>query len=66
MRINEVSTWTADHLITARRPDLVIVKKKKKKKKKRTYRVEDFTVPTDHRVKQNESEKREEYLDLAR
>ena len=35
-----------DHLISARRPDLMIVKKKK-----RTCRIVDFAVPADHRVK---------------
>ena len=57
-----------DHLVSARRPDVVTVnnKKKKKKKKKRTCRIVDFAVPADHRVKLKESEKRDEYLDLAR
>ena len=35
-----------DHLISARRPDIVIINKKK-----RTYRNVDFAVPIDHRVK---------------
>ena len=34
--------------------------------KKRTCRIEDFTVPADHRVKLKESEKRDKYFDLAR
>ena len=53
-----------DHLIPARRPDLVINNKKKKKKK--TCRLVDFAVPADHRVKIKESEKEDKYLDLAR
>ena len=44
-----------DHLILVRRPDLVIVNKK-----------ENFAVPADHRVKLEEGEKRDKYLDLAR
>ena len=48
-----------DHLISARRPDLVIVNK-------RTCRIVDVTVPPDYRVKLKESEKRDKYLDLAR
>ena len=40
-----------DHLISARRPDLLTVNKK------RTYRIEDFAVPVDHRIKLKESEK---------
>ena len=51
-----------DHLISARRPNFVIVKKKKKK----NYRIVDFAVPADHRVELKEREKRDKYLDLAR
>ena len=35
-----------DHLISARRPDLIIINNKKK----RTCRIVDFAVPDDHRV----------------
>ena len=42
-----------DDLISARRPDLVILKKKKERKK-RTCRVVDFTVLANHRVKLKE------------
>ena len=52
-----------DHLISARRPDLIIIKKKKKK---RTCKIMDFNVPADHRIKLKESEKNDKYLDLAR
>ena len=56
-----------DHLIPARRPDLIIInKKKKKEKKKRTCKIVDFAVPADHRIKLKECEKRDKYLDLAR
>ena len=41
-------------------------KKKKKKKKKRTYRIVDFAVPADHRIKLKEIEKRDKNLNLAR
>ena len=34
--------------------------------KKRTYRIVDFAVPADHRVKLKENEKRHKYLHLAR
>ena len=37
----------------------------KPKKRKRTYKIVDFAVPADHRVKLKESEK-DKYLDLAR
>ena len=40
--------------------------KKKKNKKKRTCRIVDFAVPADHKVRLKVSEKRDEYLDLAR
>ena len=39
-----------DHLISARRPDLIIINKKKKK----------------HRINLKECEKKDKYLDLAR
>ena len=35
-------------------------------KKKTTCRIMDFAVPTDHKVKLKESEKRDKYLDFAR
>ena len=42
-----------------------IQKKKKKKKEKRTCKIVDFAVPADHRIKLKESEKKDNYLDLA-
>ena len=45
-----------DPLISARRPDKVIISKK----------MVDFAIPVDHRIKLEESEKRDKYLDLAR
>ena len=53
-----------DHLIPARRPDLIIINKKKKKK--RICRIVDFAVPADHRINLKENEKKDKYLDLAR
>ena len=62
-----------DPLILARQLDLVKVnqkekekKKKKKKRKKRTYRIANFAVSADHKVKLKESEKKGNYVDLAR
>ena len=52
---------TTDHLISARRPDLIVINKKK-----RTCKIVDFTVPADHRIKLKESEKKDKYLVLAR
>ena len=52
-----------DHLISARRPELVRVNKKKKKRESAEWRA--FTVPADNRMKIKESEKRGEYIDLA-
>ena len=56
-----------DHLIPARRPDLIIINKKKKKeeKKKENLQIVDFAVPADHRINLKESEKKDKYLDLA-
>ena len=45
----------ADHLISARQPDLVIVNKKK----------ENFAVPVDHRLNWRKT-KKDKYLDIAR
>ena len=53
-----------DHLIPARRPDLIIMNKKKKRK--RICKIVDFAVPADHRINLKESEKKDKYLDLAR
>ena len=49
-----------NHLFSARRPDLIVINNKK-----RTYRIVDFAVPADHRIKQKECEKKHKYLDLA-
>ena len=52
-----------DHLISARRPDLIVINKEKKK---RTCKIVDFAVQADHRIKLIECEKKDKYLDLAR
>ena len=49
-----------DHLIPARRPNLVIMNKKKKLPNG------GFAILADYRVKIKENEKRNTYLDLAR
>ena len=51
-----------DHLIPARRPNLII----SSKKKKRTCKIVNFPVPADHRIKLKECEKKDKYLDLAK
>ena len=50
-----------DHLISARRQDLVIINRKKG-----TCRTVDLAVLADHRVKSKENRKKDKYLDLAR
>ena len=52
-----------DYLISAKRPDLIIINKKKKK---RICKIVEFAVPADHRIKLKEPEKIYKYLDLAR
>ena len=47
-----------DHLISARRPDLIVIKRKKKEKKKRSCRIVDFAVPADNRIKLKGNEKK--------
>ena len=53
-----------DHLISVRRPDLIIITKKKKKMK--ICKILDFAVPPDHRINLKEYEKKYKYLDLTR
>ena len=43
-----------DHVIPARRPDLIIINQKKK----RTWRIVEFAVPADHRIKLKKCEKK--------
>ena len=50
-----------DHLISARRPDLIIMNKKK-----RTCKIVDFAVLIDKRIKLKENEKKDKYLNLDR
>ena len=51
-----------DHIISTRRPDLVIVNKKKKMI---TYYIVDFAVQSDHRVKLKNCKKKDKYIDFA-
>ena len=53
-----------DHLISARRPDLIIINKKQKNKT--ICKIVDFAVPADHRIKLKQCEKKDKYIDLAR
>ena len=53
-----------EHLISTRRPDLVIINKKKKKKK-RICRIVNLAVQVDYRVKLKEIEKKDKYPDFA-
>ena len=59
-----------DHIITARRLNLIKInnkkKKKKEKEKKRTCKIVDFVVPADLRIKLKECEKKDKYLDLVK
>ena len=50
-----------DHILSTRRPDLIIINKKQ-----RTCKIVHFAVLTDHRIKLKECEKKDKYLDLAR
>ena len=56
--------WDSDiktgHLISARRPDLIIINKKK-----RICKIVDFAVSADHKIKLKECEKKDKYLDIA-
>ena len=48
-----------DHVIEARRPDLVVVDKKE-----RSYKIIDFAVPGDSRIEEKEKDKIEKIEDL--
>ena len=50
-----------DHLISARRLDLIIINKKK-----RICQIVDFAVPPDQRIKLKKREKKDKYLDFAK
>ena len=50
-----------DYLISARRPDLIIINNKKTG----ICKIDDFCCPADHRIKLKECEKRDKYFDLA-
>ena len=51
-----------DHLIWARRTDLIKINKKKKI----NCKIVDFAVLADHRIKLKKCEKKDKYLDFAR
>ena len=55
-----------DHLIPARRPDLIIITEKKKKKERESAKIVDFALPADHIINLKECEKKAKYLDLVR
>ena len=61
--------WNFDiqtnHLISTRRPDLIIINQNKMKEKK-ICKIVDFAVPADHIIRLKECVKRNKYLDLAR
>ena len=50
-----------DHVIEARRPDLVVVDKKE-----RSCKIIDFAFPGDGRIEEKEKDKIEKYQDLGR
>ena len=50
-----------DHLISARRPDLMIINKKKE-----NFQNCRFAVPAYHRIKLKECDQKDKYLDLVR
>ena len=50
-----------NHVIEARRPDLVVVDKKE-----RSCKITDFAVPGDSRIEEKEKDKIEKYQDLGR
>ena len=47
-----------DHLLSVRRPDLIIINKKR-----RICKIVNFAVPADHGIKLKECEKKDKYLE---
>ena len=60
MKIIKYFSIQTDHVIEARRPDLVVVDKE------RSYKITDFAVPGDSRIEEKEKDKTEKYQDLGR
>ena len=56
-----IKSCGTDHVIEARRPDLVVVDKKE-----RSCKIIDFAVPGDSRIEEKEKDKIEKYQDLGR
>ena len=56
----DIDTYT-DHIISTRKPDLIIIIKKR-----RICKIVHLAVPADHILKLKECEKKDKYLDLAR
>ena len=54
-------TVQTDHIVEARRPDMMIIDKENK-----LCLIVDFAVPSDHRIEIKEREKIEKYQDLKR
>ena len=54
-------SFQTDHVIEARRPDLVVVDKKE-----RSCKIIDFAVPGDSRIEEKKKDKIEKYQDLGR
>ena len=54
-------SFQTDHVIKARRPDLVL-----DDKNERSYKIIDFAVPRDIRIEVKEKGKMEKYRDLGR
>lgn len=54
-------TIQTDHIITARRPDIVVIDKQRKK-----CQIVDIAIPVDGRIDKKEEEKIEKYQELAR
>ena len=56
-----ITTTMTDHVIEARRPDLVVVDKKVK-----SCKIIDFAVPGDSRIEDKEKDKIEKFQDSGR
>ena len=59
-KMTHINSIRTDHLLLARRPDLITINKKK-----RICKIIDIAVPADHIINLKECAKKDKYLNLA-
>ena len=64
--INSYGVWHTNRSSNLGQKTKPYYNQRKKTKKNRTYKIEEFAIPADHRMKLKECENKDKYLDLAR